>query len=88
MTKAFPFTDSMKSLDLAPDPQHLINSPKVAWRNASSLKCLFMFLNMASLYLNPFHCRREKISGHVALTVTLVDNTPGLLNIPEQYSLV
>ena len=44
----------MNNLDLAPDPQHLTNSKKVAWRKSSSLECLLAFPNMASLnlYLN------------------------------------
>ena len=48
-----PFTDSMKSLDLLPDPQHFTNSIRVAKRSPPSLSCLrfFVFLNILSLCL-------------------------------------
>ena len=49
LTKAPLSLDSMKSLDLPPDPQHFTNSMKVAKRKSLSLKCLFVFLNILTM---------------------------------------
>ena len=51
LTKACPFTDSITSLDLLPDLQHLLNSTKVEKRKASSVKCLLK-LSMISLQVS------------------------------------
>ena len=59
LEQSTPFLDSQ---DKQRSSQHLTNSLKVTWRNSSSLECLFVFLNMASLYLN--HRRWEQISRH------------------------
>ena len=48
-TKAPLFLDSMKSLDLPLDPQHFINSMKVAKRKSPSVKCLFVSLNILTM---------------------------------------
>ena len=48
-TKAPLSLDSMKSLDLPPDPQHFKNSLKVAKRKSFSVKCLFVFLNILTM---------------------------------------
>ena len=51
LTKAPLFLDSMKSLDLPPDPQHFTNSMKVAKRKKSPslIKCLFVFRNILTM---------------------------------------
>ena len=61
LEQSTPFLDSQ---DKQRSSQHLTNSLKVTWRNSSSLECLFVFLNMASLYLYLNQHRREQISRH------------------------
>ena len=75
LTKAFPFTDSITSLNLLPDLQHLLNSTKVEKRKASSVKCLLK-LSMISLQVSLLPSSNSTPNSISAPSPLQVNSTP------------
>ena len=78
----------MNNLDLAPDPQHLTNSKKVAWRKSSSLECLLLALpNMASLYLYLNICVGSK-SAYILMLNYVKEKKNNVSSTDEEYDIM